>query len=133
LAFLDHYLTIRRIGSFISNRLNRTMHEIVGRNLPDYEKFAHPFPHHWRWRFTTLTLPMLMMFVLVPIGSLLLAWTGTSPAERDAIFLCGVLAGVVMIFLFIFQGFPIFVRSAKLEAITNIQPEAGPGSTAPSA
>jgi hypothetical protein len=120
LAFLDHYLSIRRIGSFVQNVLNRKMHVLTGADLPDYEAYAHPFPSRRILRLLILILPLLMMFFVIPAGSLFVALNSSSEATRDLAFWGGCILGIIMLALFLCLWFPVALRSPMLDSITNV-------------
>jgi hypothetical protein len=84
IIWADHAINIGNLGRFIQYRLMPLLSATLKSDLPDYEVFIRHFEQQRGRRLLLLVAPLLLLFALLPAGTLFLAWTVTS--VRDILF-----------------------------------------------
>jgi hypothetical protein len=70
LLFLDHDAAIRNIGQFIQFRIKPRVFDILGSELPDYERFVEQLELRRFERVSLLGIPIFVLFGILPFVAL---------------------------------------------------------------
>lgn len=97
----DHAINIGNIGRFIQHNIMPILRTTLGRDVPDYEFTIRSFEKQKGQRLLLLIAPMLLIFAVLPIAALGLAFVDSS--VHDLLF--WVLAGAGAILVLIFGGY----------------------------
>jgi hypothetical protein len=98
LLWLDHATAIRHLGMFIQNKLKPALFERVGGRLPDYEQFVRGLELR-RFERGLLAWPIVLMFAVIPGGTLFAPLFVSSLKELREEFLLFSVPGIVLIAL----------------------------------
>ena len=98
ILWADHAINIGNIGRFIQHRLMPLLSATLKRQLPDYEISIREFEQRLGSRLLLLIAPMVLLFAILPIAALILAWVVT-PA-RDLLFYFLVATGAILVLIF---------------------------------
>jgi hypothetical protein len=98
IIWADHAINIGNIGRFIQHEIMPRLRQTVDRDLPDYEIWIRAFEEQMGRRLLLLIAPMVVMFAVLPLGALILAYKVTP--TRDSLFWILLIAGAGLILTF---------------------------------
>jgi hypothetical protein len=102
----DHAINIGNIGRFIQRSIMPRLSASLGSDLPDYELWIRDFEQRQGSRLVLLIAPITLMFAVLPLGALILAYHVVG--VRDLLFCVLLTSGAVLIA--IFGGYSIAIQ-----------------------
>lgn len=123
IIWADHAINIGNLGRFIQTRLMPTMSAVLHSNLPDYEVTVRAFERQRGQRLILLVAPMLLLFAVLPVAALLLAFAAVHP--HDLRFWSLSVIGAVLVL--VFGGYSVSILFGWIWGAEAAAPAGGAG------